>query len=98
MEAPVYPPAAAYEQPVAIPPSELRSDVVSLVELMSAPTAWAIVLRHAPVFQALVQALQPILSNMTVSSFVNYGVIDQKTVAAIDAELLRLPRSQWPVL
>lgn len=98
MDAPVYPPAAAFHRPVAVPITELRSDLVSLDEMRTAPEAWAIVLKHAPLFKLLVQFLQPILSNMTVSSFVNYGLIAPATVAAIDADLAKLPRSQWPAL
>jgi hypothetical protein len=98
MDAQTYAPASAYAEPVPVPIEALRSDIVSLEELLSAPAAWAIVVKHAPVFNLLAQALKPIFSNMTVSSFVHYGLITRQTVDAIDAELIGLPRSQWPSL
>jgi hypothetical protein len=98
MEAQTYAPASAFAEPVPVPIEALRSEYVSLEELLSAPAAWAIVVKHAPVFNLLAQALKPIFSNMTVSSFVQYGLITRQTVDAIDAELIKLPRSQWPSL
>jgi hypothetical protein len=83
---------------MAVSLDKLQSDFVSLEELHSAPAAWAIVVKHAPLFNLLVQALKPILSNMTVSSFVHYGLITRQMVDEIDADLVKLPRSQWPAL
>ncbi|CAN7341303.1 hypothetical protein LJR225_001991 [Phenylobacterium sp. LjRoot225] len=99
MDAPTYPPAAAYEPPAAAP-YELTVATASLAELMSAPAAWAIVLKHAPMYKMVVSAphTKPYLTNFTVDSFVTYGVINQKTIDAIDADLRQLPRSQWPAL
>jgi hypothetical protein len=98
MEAQIYAPASSFAEPVPVPIEELRSEFVSLEELLSAPAAWAIVVKHEPLFNLLAQALKPIFSNMTVSSFVHYGLITRQTVDAIDAELIKLPRSQWPSL
>lgn len=99
MDAPTYPPAAAYEPPVAAP-YELSVDTASLAELMSAPAAWAIVLKHAPAFKMIISAPQtkPYLTNFTVDSFVTYGVVSENTVEAIDQDLRQLPRSEWPAL
>jgi hypothetical protein len=98
MEAQIYAPASSFSEPVPVPTEDFHSDIVSLEELLSAPAAWAIVVKHEPLFNQLAQALKPILSNMTVSSFILYGLITRQTVDAIDAELMKLPRSQWPAL
>jgi len=97
MDAPTYPPATAYEPPVAAP-YELSVETVSIAELMSAPAAWAIVLKHAPAFKMIVTAPQTkaYLTNFTVDSFVTYGVVSQATIDAIDVDLRQLPRSEWP--
>ena len=101
MDIPTYPPATAYEQPISVSLVELRANRVSLAELASAPAAWAVVVKHAPIFQRMIGApqLKPYLSVMMVESFVTLGgVIDQKTVDAIDKDLQALPRHQWPAL
>lgn len=96
MDAPIYMPAAAFEQPAAVP-YEPGVDTVALGEMMRIPVAWAIVLKHAPGFKFAVGApqLKPQLFNMTVASFVAFGVVTEKAVAEIDAELRALPRSAW---
>ncbi len=65
---------------------------------MSAPAAWAVVLKHAPMFKFVVgtSQLKPYVTNMRVSSFVSLGMIGQKDVDAIDQDLRQLPRSEWP--
>jgi hypothetical protein len=99
MDAPTYPPAVAFEQPVAAPYDELSVGIVSLAELMSAPAAWAIVLEHAPAFKFAVSApqLKPYVTNMTVDSFIQFGVVSQAAVDAINRDFRNLPRSAWPV-
>jgi hypothetical protein len=97
MDAPTYPPATAFEPPAAAP-YELSVETVSIAELMSAPAAWAIVLKHAPSFKMLVSSpmAKPHLTNFTVDSFITYGVVSQETVDAVDRDLRQLPRSEWP--
>ena len=97
MDAPTYPPATAYEPPVAAP-YEFSVETVSIAELMSAPAAWAIVLKHAPSFKMIISTpmAKPHLTNFTVDSFVTYGVVTQATIDAIDVDLRQLPRSEWP--
>ena len=100
METPIYPPAAAYEQPVAVP-ARLRVGNVSLAELVAAPAAWAVVVKHAPVFKQIVGApqIKPHMTSMMVESFITFGsIVDRKTVDAIDQDLRRLPPSAWPAL
>lgn len=97
METPTYPPMTAFEPPAAAP-FELGVETVSLADLMSSPAAWAIVIKHAPALKLAVGSpqLKPQLSNFTVDSFITYGVVTQKAVDVIDAELRQLPRSEWP--
>lgn len=99
MDAPTYPPAAAFEAPTEAP-TVLGVEWASLADLMGAPAAWAIVLKHAPMLKLVIGGpqLKPQLGNFTVDSFITYGVVDQKTVDTIDAELRSLPRSEWPAL
>lgn len=97
MEAPLYPPAAAYEPPTPVA-VDLRVENTSIAELMTAPKAWAIVLKHAPMLDFIVKipVVQPNLSNFTVDSFAAFSVVSQAAVAAINAEFSKLPRSEWP--
>ena len=97
MDAPLYPPAAEFVPPVDAP-FVLSMSTASLGELVTAPAAWAIVLRHAPALGLVVTspAAQANLSNLTSQTFVNLGIITPSMVQAIDRDLARLPRSQWP--
>ena len=99
MDAPHYPPAAAYEPP-AQAPFEFGVETVSLAELMHSPSAWAVVLKHAPMFRMIVNAPQtkPLVTNFTVDSFVTYGVVSAQMVEAIDQELRALPADERPSL
>jgi hypothetical protein len=43
--------------------------------------------------------IQPQLGNMMVGSFITFGgMVSQASVDAIDQDLRRLPRSDWPKL
>jgi len=99
MDAPIYPPAQSFDPPVAAP-FELAVQNVTIAELLGAPAAWAIVLRHAPALKMIVAVpmIQPQLSSMTIDSLMTYGAVNQAAVDAIDAELRQLPRSEWPQL
>ena len=52
MDAPIYPPAAAFEQP-APTPFVMSLENTSMAELMSRPAAWDIVLKHLPSIQRM---------------------------------------------
>lgn len=95
MDTPTYPPAQAWEPPV-VAPYELSVESASLADLMTRPEAWAIVVKHAPALKMATAApqLKPQLGNFTVDSFITYGVVNQKAVDAIDAELRQLPRAE----
>ena len=98
MDAPTYAPAAAFEQPDAVW-TPLTVSSVSLAELMTAPAAWAVVLKHAPVFKVIVTSkqIQPFITNMMVESFIVYGgIVTPAQIAAINADLAKLPSSDRP--
>ncbi|TCQ06338.1 hypothetical protein [Sphingomonas sp. PP-CC-3A-396] len=98
MDAPIYSPAAAFEQPKPVP-TPLTVSSVSLAELMSAPAAWAVVLKHAPVFKVIVTSkqIQPFITNMMIESFIIYGgIVTPAQIAAINADLASLPSSEGP--
>lgn len=96
MDAPTYPPAIAFEQPVAAP-FELSTRTVSIGELMKMPAAWAIVTEHLPMMKMAVSAPQakPHLGNMTVVDFAGFGgKVDSAALAAIDEAFRHLPPSE----
>jgi hypothetical protein len=93
LDAPIYPPAAAFEQPIAAPYG-LRLEDVSLAELMKVPAAWDIVLKHLPWIELMTGApmMKPHLGNMTVHSLASFGMAPTPQVlAAIDEGLAGLP-------
>lgn len=98
MDAPIYAPAAAFAPPAAVSAPQSVSSL-SLAELMSAPAAWAIVLKHVPTLKLIVgsKQIQPFMTNMMVESFIVYGGVTADQVSAIDADLRQLPASEWPV-
>jgi hypothetical protein len=78
-------------------PYVLGVESASLAELQKLPEAWAIVIKHAPVYNLLVSmaAVKPYVTNMTVDSFVQYGTVKAEVVAMIDADLKQLPAPKW---
>ena len=96
IDAPLYPPAAAFEQPAVTPrPLSVRNYAVS--ELMQMPAAWAIVLKHLPGLKMMAANPQakPMLGTMTVADFAGFAGVDSRpALAAIDAELAALPANQ----
>jgi hypothetical protein len=98
LEAPTYPPAAAFEQPVAAP-YVLRLANVSLAELMRMPAAWDIVLKHLPSLKLMTSSamMKPHLGNFTVQSVQTFNqAATPEVLAAIDEELGRLAPVQEP--
>jgi hypothetical protein len=96
--APRYEPAKTFKQPTPAP-FEFGLDSLTLEELMSTPATWAIVRKHAPWAEAMLsnEGFKPFVSVMTlrdVAPFIPGDV--SMSVAAIDAELRALPRSDWP--
>jgi hypothetical protein len=99
MDAPIYGLGPTFEAPVAASYEHFTVETVSLAELMAAPDAWAIVLKHAPGLGMTVKSpqVQPYLTNMTADSFVKFGVVTLAQINAANSELGTLPRTKWPV-
>jgi hypothetical protein len=93
IDAPVYPPAAAFVAPTTAPrPLAVRN--YSTAELMQMPAAWAVVVKHMPGIKMMTSAEQakPMLTTMTVADFSQFiGGDASAALAAIDAELAQLP-------
>ena len=100
MDAPMYPPAIAFEQPLA-QPYAITLQNFSLAELMKMPAAWAIVLKHMPSLKMMTGSpmISPYLGNLTVQSLSAFGKqITPEVIATINDELSHLPSVQEPVL
>ena len=96
MDAPIYPPAAAFVQPIAMPQA-ISLENYSLADLIKMPAAWAIVVKHLPLLERIADSpmLQPHLGNFTVPSMNAFTKsVTPEILAAIDQELSRLPRDQ----
>ncbi len=95
MDAPTYPAAAGFEQPVGAP-YVLSIDSASVAELMQMPPAWSIVLKHLPALKMLVSTpqIKPYLGDMTVKTVGAFVSATPEVYTAIDAELRLLPPVQ----
>jgi hypothetical protein len=94
MDAPHYPPAIVFEAPTSAP-RQLSVQNFSTAELMQMPAAWAIVVKHLPAIKLIAgsQRAKAGLANMTVAELASYtGADTAAALAAIDAELLALPK------
>jgi hypothetical protein len=99
MDAPTYPPATAFVQPVAVP-YEISLRTVPLASLMQMPAAWAIVLKHMPALKMIASTpmIQPHLGNFTVADIAQFaGGLAPELRAKIDEELRSLPAADQVV-
>jgi hypothetical protein len=98
LTAPRYEAAASFEAPRTAP-FELSVDTLSLAEALSAPGTKAIYSKHAPWVLLMAQAPQSAIfvSNFTLRDAAVFMPMDtSKGIAAVDAALRSLPRSEWP--
>ncbi len=91
MDAPLYPPAAAYVQPQRIP-RRLDTRYISIAELRAIPAAWAIVLKEIPSIEQRIgnEQLQPHLGNFSFRSLTQFGVVKAADLDRIDPQLQAL--------
>jgi hypothetical protein len=94
LDAQLYPPAMAYEQP-AVVPHALDTTTSSIAELLANPAAMAIVQRELPGFESQVtgEALKPHLDNFSMRSLVQFGLFKPTDLDRIDAQLRALPKT-----
>ena len=92
MDAPIYPPATAYEQP-AIKPYLYGTKSVSISELAASPPAWAIVLKHLPFMPMFIQSedVKPALGNMALEDLAVFVTMLGPMLPPLDKELATLP-------
>ncbi|MFC4595741.1 hypothetical protein [Sphingobium tyrosinilyticum] len=93
MEAPTYIASTAYERP-AIHDYSYGTKSVSILELMNASAAWAIVLKHLPFMPMFVQSedIKPALGNMSLEDLAVFTTMLKPMLPALDKELATLPR------
>jgi hypothetical protein len=91
MDAPVYPPAAAYEAP-APAPRVLSTKDSSIAELQANPAAWAIILKEMPSIEARLSTpmLKPHLGNFSFRSLTQFGLVKAPELDRVDPQLLAL--------
>ena len=92
MDAPLYPPATAYERP-ATAPHRLNTTTISIAALLADPAAKAIILREIPGFEGRVSnpQLKPHLDNFSMRSLVQFGLFKAAELDRVDAQLRTLP-------
>lgn len=96
--APRYEPASAYHPPAPVP-VDLTVDNVTLEDLLATPATREIVAKTASWALLMSRAEQSVqfLSNFTLRDAASYLPMDvSKSIAAADAALRKLPRSEWP--
>ena len=88
MDAPLYPPAQAYEAPVFVPQPMTTRDS-SFADFFANPEAKAILFAEAPGFQFAAQTamLKPHLGNMSPGSLLQFGAATQAQLDKVDARL-----------
>jgi hypothetical protein len=90
MDAPLYPPARAFEAPVRLPRILNTSDA-AVYDLKAVPAAWAIVLKELPGIESrFVGQLEPHLSALSFRSLVQFGMVKADALDRIDAQLRAL--------
>ncbi len=88
MDAPLYPPSQAYEQPVA-QAYQMTTANTAIATLLADPTAKAIILREIPGFEGRISndQLKPHLGNFSPRSLVQFGLFKADALDRIDAQL-----------
>lgn len=91
MDAPLYPPATAFAQPMR-QPRVLNTRDIAIADLQQIPAAWAIVLKEMPRIEAMIgnEQLKPHLGNFSFSDLIQFGIAKADALARIDAQLLTL--------
>ncbi|MGD8644252.1 MAG: hypothetical protein PVI15_08190 [Chromatiales bacterium] len=99
MQAPVYPPATEFKQPEPAP-FEFGIDTVMVEELISSPSIKQMLERDIPNFSRAIQSpmLKPHLSNFTLRSLVDFGIVSDDLLEVIDTKLRSWPVDERPKL
>lgn len=91
MDAPLYPPAARFEQPVRLP-RVVDTANTPIAELMKISAAWAVVVDEIPGIEGRlsVPMLKPHLGNFTLRSLVQFGFSTSEQLDRVDTRLKSL--------
>ena len=91
MDAPLYPPASRFEQPVRIART-VSTGNTPIAELMKISAAWAIVVKEVPNIEGRlnVESLKPHLGNFSLRSLVQFGFAKPEQLDRVDAQLKAL--------
>jgi len=92
MDAPLYPPSQAYEQP-AVVPHRMDTNATSIGALLADPATKAIVIAEIPNFMGRIgnEQLKPHLYNFSPRSLVQFGVFKADALDRVDRQLATLP-------
>ena len=84
MDAPLYPPARAFEAPVRLP-RILNTTDAAVYDLKAVPAAWAIVLKELPGIESrFVGELEPHLYALSFRSLLQFGPRNEVQADALD--------------
>jgi hypothetical protein len=103
MDAPLYPPAQAYEEPRLVQ-ATLGVDEVSVVDLLRGEATRAILDQEVPGLSGMVRApqLRATASNVTLREMATFSfsarLFKEGAIERVDARLRALPASSWPGL
>jgi hypothetical protein len=98
LNAPLYPPAAAFELPVSVAFRARLADL-TVAELIKMPEAWSLALARFPALAAITSspAIKPLLHLGTLHGLnLLQPFATPEELAGLDAELQRLPAFQLP--
>src|SRR5262245_23220127 len=99
MDAPLYPPARAYEEP-HLATEDFGVDTVAVADLLSARATRAILMEEIPGFDRSTSSpmLAPHLTNFTLRSMTTFGMVPLEALPRIDARLKAVPANERPGL
>ncbi len=103
MDAPLYRPAQAYEEP-RLKQTEFGIDAITVLDLLRSDATRAILTQEIPGFDKLarVPQLQGQLTNITLTTLAGFstfaGIVSKAALDRIDARLRTLPQQAWPGL
>lgn len=91
MDAPLYPPAPQFVQPVRVA-RQVNTRNTPIADLMKIPAAWAIVVKEIPGIEARVdtEMLKPHLGNFSFRSLVQFGFSTPAQLDRVDEKLAAL--------
>lgn len=94
MDAPLYPPSTAFEQP-AILPHSLSTKTSSIAALLANPAAKAILMKEVPGFEQRIgsEQIKPHLDNFSPRSLVQFGMFKAPDLDRVDTQLSTLPKT-----